>query len=78
VIVRRSKLLPELHSGGDDYEILCSVKSGHESAFENTAMAAGVLVTRIGEIASSGGEVTVIGSDGALTTPEQRGYEHFR
>jgi thiamine-monophosphate kinase len=77
-VMRRSELLSELHSAGDDYEILCSVKGGRGSAFENAAAAAGVPVTRIGEIVSSGGEAAVIGPDGVLTAPHRRGYEHFR
>jgi thiamine-monophosphate kinase len=76
--MRHSNLLPELHSGGDDYEILCSVKRGDGAAFENAALVSGVVVTRIGEIVSSGEGVGLVGPYGELTTPTRGGYEHFR
>jgi thiamine-monophosphate kinase len=78
LIERRSKLLPQLHSGGDDYEILCSVRGGCDAAFEKAALEAGVSVTRIGEIVSLGEGVTFVCSDGELTAVQPKGYEHFR
>jgi thiamine-monophosphate kinase len=73
-----SKLLPQLHSGGDDYEILCSVRGGCDAAFEKAALEAGVSVRRIGEIVSLGEGVTFVCSDGELTASQPKGYEHFR
>lgn len=76
--MRHSKLLPKLHAGGDDYEILCSVRSGGEAAFEDVALQAGVSVTKIGEIVSWGEGATFICSDGVSAALKPRGYEHFR
>jgi thiamine monophosphate kinase len=77
LVGRCSKLLPQLHSGGDDYEILCSVKSGFDAAFENAARQAEVSITKIGEIVSLGEGVTFVCSDGELTASQPKGYEHF-
>jgi thiamine-monophosphate kinase len=73
-----SNLLPELLAGGDDYEILCSVHNGSEADFVQAATAAGVVVTRIGEIVSYGEGGAFVNSDGELVASGRRGYEHFR
>ena len=56
-------------SGGDDYELIFTAPAGAR---------ADALGTRIGRIVSGGGEVRVLGPDGAPLDLEARGYGHFR
>jgi thiamine-monophosphate kinase len=64
-------------AAGDDYEILATVARESCTAFEAAAVAAGVAVTRIGEITSTN-EVHVLDADGAPLSPGQSGWDHFR
>jgi thiamine-monophosphate kinase len=64
-------------AAGDDYEILATVAPASCAAFEAAAHAAGVAVTRIGEITAAP-EVHVLGADGAPLSPAQPGWDHFQ
>jgi len=75
-------LVPELFetalTGGDDYEILCSVAPARVSAFEAGAAAANVAVTRIGVADSSGGRAAVfLDASGKPRHFVQDSYSHF-
>lgn len=65
-------------TGGDDYEILCTVAPMNAASFEAAARAAGVPVARIGQVnehAQSG--VVFLESGGARKTFPRGSYSHF-
>ena len=64
-------------AAGDDYEILATMAPASCAAFEAAARAAGVAVTRIGEITATP-EVCVLGADGAPLSPARSGWDHFQ
>ncbi len=65
-------------TGGDDYEILCTVAAANAKAFEQAAQQAWIAVTRIGEVIEGrAGEVSFLGSDGAPRTFAHGSYSHF-
>ncbi len=49
-------------TGGDDYEILAAIRADEAQPFEAAAKAAGIRVSRIGEIGQPGGGLAVVGS----------------
>ena len=63
-------------TGGDDYEVLCTVPPDKADAFRNAAKLAGVPVTDIGEIVA-GDSVGFIGSDGKPLGFKRMAYSHF-
>ena len=64
-------------AAGDDYEILATIAPASCAAFEASAKAAGVAVTRIGEITATPG-VRVLGVDGVPLSPARPGWDHFQ
>ena len=64
-------------AAGDDYEILATVAPAACASFEAAAQAAGVAVTRIGEITATP-DVRVLGADGAPLSPVRPGWDHFQ
>lgn len=64
-------------TGGDDYEILAAIRPAEAHAFEAAASAAGIRVSRIGEIGDPGSELSVIGLDGLPMSFLRRGYDHL-
>ncbi|PCJ90077.1 MAG: thiamine-phosphate kinase [Hyphomicrobiales bacterium] len=63
-------------TGGDDYEILCTVPAGQCASFEDSAVAANIAVAHIGHVKSGSG-VEVIGNDGKELSFSQSSYDHF-
>jgi len=63
-------------TGGDDYEILCTVPAGHAAGFRAAAKAANVPVTEIGEIMSGDGP-RFLGADGGTLTFKRTSFSHF-
>lgn len=65
-------------TGGDDYEILCSVPPARAAAFEAGAAAAGIAVARIGVTHAGEGNAPVfLGGDGKARHFAQGSYSHF-
>jgi thiamine-monophosphate kinase len=64
-------------TGGDDYEILCTVAPEKADAFEAAAHQAGISVTRIGIVREGQGAPVFRGRDGALKNFAQGSYAHF-
>ncbi len=75
-LAARPRLLDRILSGGDDYEVLCSVRPSRAKRFEHAASAAGVPVTRIGQIVR-GSEVRVAGPDGRPMRLARGSFSHF-
>jgi thiamine-monophosphate kinase len=64
-------------AGGDDYELLFTAPSGRRSAVERAAAGAGVAVTRIGEVTSTG-RLELVDADGRAMDTAPRAFDHFR
>ncbi|HZD91376.1 MAG TPA: thiamine-phosphate kinase [Pseudolabrys sp.] len=63
-------------TGGDDYEIVCTVPPDRAERFRDAAKAAAVAVSDIGEIAAGNG-ARFIGADGEPLTFRQVSFSHF-
>ncbi len=63
-------------TGGDDYEIVCTVPAIKAEGFRAAAQAARVTVTEIGEI-KAGEEVRFLGADGKSLTFKRASFSHF-
>ena len=65
-------------TGGDDYEILCTVAPQNADQFEKAARTAGIVATRIGEVTAGPPELPqFIESDGTVRTFAKGSYSHF-
>ena len=64
-------------TGGDDYEILCTVPDAETAAFVAAAATAGVPITEIGRVAAGDGEARVVGADGARMKFAHNAFSHF-
>ena len=76
VLAAEPGLIETALSGGDDYEIVCTVPPGQVEAFRTAAKAATVTVTDIGEI-SPGAGTSFLGGDGKSLTFKQASFSHF-
>jgi thiamine-monophosphate kinase len=63
-------------TGGDDYEIVCTVPAGKADSFRAAGKAANVPVTEIGEIKAGEG-ARFIGPDGQALTFKRASFSHF-
>jgi thiamine-monophosphate kinase len=66
-----------LMSGGDDYEVLCTVPQNRLASFEAAAKSAGVPVTVVGHIVTGSAGPAFIGRDGQPTQLKRMSYSHF-
>lgn len=65
-------------TGGDDYEIVCTVAPDHAAAFEAAAATAGVDVTHIGDVVDAETHPAVFkAADGRERTFARASYSHF-
>jgi thiamine-monophosphate kinase len=64
-------------SGGDDYEILCSIPETSLEAFETAARAAGVAVTSIGTIVAGNAAPRFLDGEGREIALKRLSYSHF-
>lgn len=71
------ELLVAMVTGGDDYEILCTVGEDHGDLFERACADAGCPVFRIGRIGDAGAGVEVYGPDGDRLELENASYSHI-
>lgn len=63
-------------TGGDDYEIVCTIPAAEAASFRAAAQAAKVAVTEIGEI-KAGEDVRFLGSDGKQLAFRHASFSHF-
>jgi thiamine-monophosphate kinase len=71
-------LLPQLLTGGDDYELLFTAPAEAARDLAAIAMKCGVPLTEIGEIgAGAGAGVRVVDRDGQEIPLTRRGFQHF-
>src|SRR5262245_4232439 len=76
VLAAEPALLETMLTGGDDYEILCTMPPEQVDTFRGGCAAVGVAVTDIGRIAEGEG-THVIGEDGNAMTFARTSYSHF-
>jgi thiamine-monophosphate kinase len=73
-----ASLLGLLATGGDDYELAFTAPAGTEDAVRAAAAAAGVAVTRVGELRpGEPGEVTLLDDAGRPMRVSGQGWSHF-
>jgi thiamine-monophosphate kinase len=66
-----------LVSGGDDYEILCTIPEDRLEAFVREAGRAGVAVTSIGTMIAGSGIARILDAQGREIPLKRRSYSHF-
>jgi len=76
VLAADPSMLETACSGGDDYEILCTVPPGKADSFRAAAQAAKVAVTDIGEITAGEG-ATLTQADGRPLIFRRASFSHF-
>ena len=64
-------------SGGDDYEILCTVPEAHTDAFVTDASRAGVAVTAIGTVIAGREPPRFLDGQGREIKLSRLSYSHF-
>ncbi|MGH6739060.1 MAG: thiamine-phosphate kinase, partial [Bradyrhizobium sp.] len=69
--------LDTLISGGDDYEILCTVPGAHSEALADEARRAGVVLTAIGAIVAGTGAPRFLDAQGNEIALQRLSYSHF-
>jgi thiamine-monophosphate kinase len=69
--------IESLVSGGDDYEILCTIPDVRFNAFAQAAKLAGVAVTSIGMMIGGGGVPRFLNQQGNEIALQRRSYSHF-
>jgi thiamine-monophosphate kinase len=70
-------LITQILTGGEDYEILCTVAPDEAAAFRAEAAAAGVPVTAIGRIVPGDAPPRFLNPEGQALTFLQASYSHF-
>jgi thiamine-monophosphate kinase len=70
-------LVETILSGGDDYEILCTVSAAQSGDFIAAAQAAGVTATEIGQVTGGEGAAQFVGADGRPLRLSQTSFSHF-
>jgi thiamine-monophosphate kinase len=76
VIAADAAMLETALSGGDDYEIMCTVPAAKSDSFRAGAKAAGVAVTEIGEVKAGEGTRFLAG-DGHTVNFKHASFSHF-
>jgi thiamine-monophosphate kinase len=64
-------------SGGDDYEILCTIPENRFDAFERAARLAGVPVTSIGTVIAGPSAPRFLDGEGKAIPLKRLSYSHF-
>jgi thiamine-monophosphate kinase len=76
VIAADSPMLESVLTGGDDYEIICSVPKARCASFGAAAKAANIAVAEIGEIKTGDG-ARFLAADGQALAFKRTSYSHF-
>jgi thiamine-monophosphate kinase len=76
VLAAEPAMLERALTGGDDYEIVCTVPAGKAASFRAAARAAGVALTEIGEIKAGEG-ARFLAADGKPLIFKRASFSHF-
>ncbi|ETR75377.1 thiamine-monophosphate kinase [Afipia sp. P52-10] len=76
-LAAKAMTLEALVTGGDDYEVLCTVPPPRLAAFRQAAESAGLAATAIGVIRSGSDPVQFVAADGAAIALNRGSYSHF-
>ena len=76
VIAGESSMLETAMTGGDDYEIVCTVPAAKADSFRGAAKAAHIAVTEVGEVKAGKG-TRFLGADGRALSFKHGSYSHF-
>lgn len=76
VIAAEPAMLETALTGGDDYEIVCTVPAGKVDSFRTAAKTANVAVAEIGQIKAGGG-VRFVDSHGQTLAFKRASFSHF-
>ena len=77
VVAREPSALETALTGGDDYEIVCTVRPERIAAFRSAAEAAGVTVAEIGRITAVKAAPCFLDRDGKRLQFEKPSFSHF-
>ena len=77
VLAAEPRLIETILTGGDDYEVLASVPAGHVASLQQTAAAAGLAVTEIGEVTAGEGQAVFLDRAGMPLAFKQASFSHF-
>lgn len=77
LLARGVTSLEALISGGDDYEILCTVSEDHVAVFTQDAARAGIAVTSIGKVIAEQGAPRFMDAHGNAIRLKRLSYSHF-
>jgi thiamine-monophosphate kinase len=77
LLARGAVGIETLISGGDDYEILCTVGDAHISVFTQEAARAGIAVTPIGKVVAEQGPPRFLDAHGNAIALNRLSYSHF-
>jgi thiamine-monophosphate kinase len=69
--------LETLITGGDDYEILCTLPEDRVAAFAQAARDAGIAASSIGTVIAGGAVPKFVDANGTEIALERRSYSHF-
>lgn len=71
------ELIETILTGGDDYQVLCTLAPDKARAFEADAESAGIVVTMIGEIGQGADAPVFLGEDGDPLAFERLSFSHI-
>lgn len=77
LVARDDKHWKTVLTGGDDYQILCTVKEKDWNKFQTDAAKADIAVSQIGSITSKKNEHVALDIDGREVSIEDDSYSHF-
>ena len=76
-VCQAPRLVDKVLTGGDDYEVVCTVPARKLASFFAAADDAGVAVTEIGIVAKGRAGVRFVGCDGKPREFERVSFSHF-
>jgi thiamine-monophosphate kinase len=77
LLARGTAALETLISGGDDYEILCTVAEARCEAMSEAARRAGIALTMIGTVVAETGVPRFLDAEGRDIALKRLSYSHF-
>jgi thiamine-monophosphate kinase len=70
-------LMETILTGGDDYEVLCTIPAAQSGDFIAAVQSAGVTATQIGEVRAGEGAARFVGPDGRPLSLSRTSFSHF-